>query len=151
MFRYRQTFPRFVALLALLSISGCETFDSFIAGIGKSSRSEIVPVEDRPLQDPIDSNTFILASDEQTVVGEPQIVFAGADDTFSDLARTYGLGYDDVLDANPGIDPWSPGEGTPVLLPTQYVLPNVPKRGVILNIATKRLFYFPKTEEGEQQ
>jgi L,D-transpeptidase ErfK/SrfK len=135
----------------LLSIAGCETFDSFIAGIGKNSGAEIVPIEDRPLQDPIDSNTFILTSDEQTVVGEPQIVFAGVDDTFSDLARTYGLGYDDIVDANPGVDPWSPGEGTPVLLPTQYVLPNAPKRGVILNIATKRLFYFPRAEEGEQQ
>ena len=108
-------------------------------------------MEDRPLQDPIDSNSFVLTSDEQTVVGEPQIVFAGADDTFSDLARTYGLGYDDIVDANPGVDPWLPGQGTPVLLPTQYVLPNLPKRGVILNIATKRLFYFPQVDEGEQQ
>ncbi|NQV86102.1 MAG: L,D-transpeptidase family protein, partial [Woeseiaceae bacterium] len=39
----------------------------------------------------------------------------------------------------------------PVLLPTQYVLPDAPKRGVILNIATKRLFYFPKPGDGEPQ
>ena len=151
MFRYRQTLSRSLVLLALLSISGCETFDSFIAGIGKSGGPELVPLEDRPLQDPIDGNTFVLTSDDQTAVGEPQIVFAGADDTLSDLARTYGLGYDDIVDANPGVDPWLPVEGTPVLLPTQYVLPNAPKRGVILNIASKRLFYFPTPEQGEQQ
>jgi L,D-transpeptidase ErfK/SrfK len=34
-------------------------------------------------------------------------------------------------------------------LPTQYVLPDAEHRGVILNIATKRLFYFPAVEEGE--
>ena len=46
-------------------------------------------IEDRPVHEPIDSNTFTLMSDEQTVVGEPQIVFAGPDDTFSDLANEY--------------------------------------------------------------
>ncbi|MGI9235007.1 MAG: L,D-transpeptidase family protein, partial [Woeseiaceae bacterium] len=55
------------------------------------------------------------------------------------------------LAANPGIDPWLPGENTPVVLPTQYVLPNVPKTGLVLNIATKRLFYYPPTAEGESQ
>jgi len=38
-----------------------------------------------------------------------------------------------------------------VLLPTQYVLPAAPHRGVILNIASKRLFYFPEPAEGELQ
>jgi len=137
--------------VALLAMAGCETLDSLVAGLGKSPAQEVVAIEDRPVHDPIDGNTFTLMSDEQTVVGEPQIVFAGPDDTFSDLARTYGLGYDDLIDANPGIDPWRPGEGTPVLLPTQYVLPNAPKSGVILNIATKRLFYYPKSSEGEYQ
>jgi L,D-transpeptidase ErfK/SrfK len=78
-------------------------------------------------------------------------VFARKEDTLSDFARAYGLGYDEIIAANPGVDPWLPGEGTPILLPTQYVLPNVEQRGVILNIATKRLFYFPAVAEGEQQ
>lgn len=103
------------------------------------------------MHDPIDANAFSLAGDGQSVIGEPQIVFTGPDDTFSDLARTYGLGYDELIAANPGIDPWLPGEGTAVLLPTQYVLPDAPRRGVILNIATKRLFYYPARAGGEPQ
>jgi L,D-transpeptidase ErfK/SrfK len=138
-------------LVALLAVAGCASLDNFVAGLGRGPGQEVVPIEDRPVHDPIDGNTFTLMSDEQTVVGELQIAFAGPDDTFSDLARTYGLGYDDLIDANPGIDPWLPGEGTPVLLPTQYVLPNAPRRGVILNIASKRLFYYPKPAEGEYQ
>ncbi len=132
-------------------MAGCETIDGFLAGINQDYAPDTVPIEERHLQDPIDANAFTLASAQQTVIGEPQIVFAGADDTFSDLARTYGLGYDDLISANPDIDPWLPGEGTPILLPTQYVLPNVPQRGVILNIASKRLFYFPQAAEGEPQ
>lgn len=134
----------------MLAMTGCETLDGFMAGISKRAGPDVIPIEDRPVHDPIDGNTFVLTTDEQTVIGEPQIVLAGPDDTFSDLARTYGLGYDDLIDANPDIDPWLPGEGTPVLLPTQYVLPDAPKRGVILNIATKRLFYYPKPLQGEQ-
>jgi len=79
----------------------------------------------------------------------PQVVFTSLADTLSDLARAYGLGYDELVAANPGVDPWLPGEKTPVLLPTQYVLPDVPREGIVLNIATKRLFYFPAVPEGQ--
>ena len=142
---------RTVTVAALLCVAGCETLDGLMVGMKGDSTADVVPLEERPVLDPIDSNTFTLASDDQSVVGEPQIVFAGANDTFSDLARTYGLGYDDIIAANPGVDPWLPGEGSAVLLPTQYVLPDAPKRGVILNIATKRLFYYPQPAEGELQ
>lgn len=133
----------------MLTIAGCETLDGFLAGMKKGSDPIVVPIELRLAQDPIDGYRFTLTSSEQTVVGEPQIVLAGAEDTFSDIARTYGLGYDELVAANPGVDPWKPGAGMVVLLPTQYVLPNAPKRGVILNIATKRLFYYPAPEDGE--
>ena len=133
------TAPKALLLPALLISAGCVTFEPDIA------------LEDRPLQDPIDANTFVLLSANQTVVGEPQVVFTRAEDTLSDIARTYGLGYDEIIAANPAVDPWLPGENTAVLLPTQYVLPDAPQRGVILNIATKRLFYFPAPVTGEPQ
>ena len=133
------TAPRSLLLPALLIGAGCATFEPDVA------------LQDRPLQDPIDANTFVLSSAKQTVVGEPQVVFTRAEDTLSDIARTYGLGYDEIVAANPSVDPWLPGENTAVLLPTQYVLPDAPQRGVILNIATKRLFYFPVPVAGELQ
>lgn len=109
----------------------------------------VPPLAEQARLDPISRNFFELDSDAQTVIGEVQIVFTRETDTFSDLAREYGLGYDELVDANPGIDPWLPGEGTPVLLPTQYVLPDAPKRGIVLNIASKRLFYFPEAGEDD--
>ena len=137
-------------LFLSLALGGCASLDGFFAGMqGRSDRG--AAFEDRPLQVPIEPNRFILSSAEQSVVGEPQVVFVRAEDTFSDLARTYGLGYDEIVAANPDVDPWLPGENTPVLLPTQYVLPDAPKRGVILNIASKRIFYYPATIEGEQR
>tara|TARA_R110002096_G_scaffold97263_4_gene216686 strand:- start:1484 stop:2608 length:1125 start_codon:yes stop_codon:yes gene_type:complete len=138
-------------LVVLLTVAGCETLDSFMAGLKSKPGPDYIEIEKRPVVDPIDINRFELASQEQSVVGTPQIVLTGPDDTFSDLARAYGLGYDELVAANPGIDPWLPGNGTPILLPTQYVLPDAPKRGVILNIATKRLFYYPPVADGEVQ
>lgn len=143
---------RLAGAVILLGVGGCATFDGFVDGLrSKSSPPTAVVLEDLPRVDPIDANTFFLSSSEQTIIGTPQIVFTKADDTFSDLARTYGLGYDELVAANPDIDPWLPGENAAVLLPTQFILPKVPKRGVILNIATKRLFYFPESGEGEPQ
>ncbi len=109
------------------------------------------PPAERERLEPIDANIFVLGSADQSVIGEMQIVFASEENTFSDFAREYGLGYDELVDANPDVDPWLPGDGTLVVLPTQYVLPDVPREGIILNIASKRLFYFPPAGEGEPQ
>ena len=132
-------------LILLLALGGCETLDGLFA---TSAGGGPAPLTERPLQDPIDPNVFPLEEPGQTVVGQPQVVFARHEDTLSDLARTYGLGYDEIIAANPGVDPWLPGEGTPILLPTQYVLPPVERHGIVLNIATRRLFYFPPPVDG---
>ena len=142
---------RALLLLPLLALGGCATLDDLWSSLGKGGSAGAVPLDERPVQDPLDPNVFALESADQSVIGEPQIVFARDEDTLSDLARTYGLGYDEIIAANPDVDSWLPGAGTPVVLPTQYVLPNVERRGVILNIATKRLFYFPAVAEGETQ
>ena len=143
---------RYLTPFLALQIGACSVVQDFLdaRGQGRPLRSAGVPLEKRPLEEPISRNYFVLESPEQTVVGEPQIVFTHDTDTFSDLAREYGLGYDELVAANPGIDPWLPGRNTPVLLPTQYVLPDTPRRGVILNIASKRLFYYPAVAEGER-
>ncbi|MBT8098443.1 MAG: L,D-transpeptidase family protein [Gammaproteobacteria bacterium] len=99
--------------------------------------------EKQPVSPAIDANRFVISSPDQGVVGVPQVVFTRERDTLSDFARNYGLGYDELIAANPDVDPWLPGDNTPILLPTQFVLPDVPREGVVLNIAAKRLFYFP--------
>jgi L,D-transpeptidase ErfK/SrfK len=143
------TAKRALLLVAPLVLGGCATLDDLWSSTGKDDTADVAPLEDRPVEEPHDPNVFNLDSAGQSVVGEPEVVFATELDTLSDLARTYGLGYDEIIAANPGVDPWLPGAGTPIVLPTQYVLPDAEYRGVILNIATKRLFYFPAVEEGE--
>jgi L,D-transpeptidase ErfK/SrfK len=132
-------------------LSGCSTLQDFFGTApGKRPRAaDVVPLEQRAVEDPIAANHFVLDSSDQSVVGTPQVVLTRGEDTLSDLARTYGLGYDELLAANPDVDPWLPGENTPVLLPTQFVLPDVPREGIVLNMASRRLFYFPVVPEGQ--
>ena len=95
------------------------------------------------------ADTFPL-SPNSDVVGELRIIIAKHEDTLSDLARRHNLGYNEIVDANPTVDPWLPGAGTPIVLPTQFVLPNAARQGIVLNVATMRLFYYPPTKPGEQ-
>lgn len=143
-----------IAMMAILS--GCAAVKDFLAPLGAAPEpqpEEVVrtPIEEKPRLDPIGRNYFELESADQDVIGEVQAVFTSEENTFSDLAREYGLGYDELVAANPDVDPWLPGADTPVLLPTQFVLPDVPREGIVLNIASKRLFYFPAIMEGESQ
>ncbi len=135
-----------------MSLTGCTTIEDFFGTAhGNRSAQDVVPLADRPVEDPVGPNRFVLTSLDQQVIGVPQVVFPGDADTLSDFAREYGLGYDELLEANPGVNPWLPGVNTPILLPTQYVLPDVPHEGIVLNIASKRLFYFPEMGEGQDQ
>lgn len=85
------------------------------------------------------------------VVGELYVVTAREDDTLFDLARRYNLGIGEIVAANPGVDQWLPGVGTPVVLPTRYVLPDAPRQGLVLNLSAMRLFHFPKAIDGVTQ
>ena len=136
--------------MPLFALGGCSSLQDFFGTApGKREELVVVPIDQRPVQEPVSANHFVLDSEQQSVVGVPQIMFTRASDTLADVARAYGLGYDELIDADPEVNPWLPGENTPVLLPTQFVLPDVPREGIVLNIASRRLFYFPELEEGQ--
>jgi L,D-transpeptidase ErfK/SrfK len=97
----------------------------------------------------LQAEQFELPPDGNDVVGAVTVITARADDTLLDIARRHGLGYEDIVRANPDVDAWLPGEGTEVLLPTRYVLPPGSRRGVVLNLAEYRMYYFPKPKDGE--
>jgi L,D-transpeptidase ErfK/SrfK len=128
--------PRWLgALLALPLLSGC-------AGL-----PELGLFMDEPRR----SDYFVLADPEVDVIGEVQYVVARDEDTLPDFARRYGLGHDEIVAANPEVDPWLPGAGTRVVLPTRFLLPDAPREGIVLNLATLRLFYYPPAEDGAPQ
>ena len=63
------------------------------------------------------------------------------EDTLLDFAVGHNLGFIEVAMANPGVDPWLPGEGTPIVLPT-LLPPDAPPRGIVLNLPEQRLYHY---------
>ena len=88
------------------------------------------------------AETFDLPPEGVDVVGKMRVVISKSSDTLLDIARHYDLGYGEITAANPGVDPWLPKAGTYIIVPTQFVLPDAPRRGLVLNIPQMRLFYF---------
>ena len=126
----------FAAFCATLWLSGCSGLSDWRHGLTAGHA-------------PAPGDRFLLPPDGTDVVGEVQSTVTRYEDTLLDIARRYDLGYDEIIAANPGVDPWLPGEGTRVVLPTQFVLPDGEREGVVLNLAAKRLFYFPVPAPGD--
>ena len=94
--------------------------------------------------------TFPLPAEQDAVVGDVQVISTKYEDTFGDLGRRYGIGYEEIVSANPGIDPWLPGTGTRVVIPTRFIIPDAPREGIVINLPEHRLYYFPTPKKGQQ-
>ena len=134
---YRSTSAATAVFCAMLFLSGCASLSDWRHAWSTSSPA------------PAPSDRFLLPSEGSDIVGHLQVATSRYEDTLSDIARRYDLGYEEIVAANPGIDPWLPGKGTQVVLPTQFVLPGGTREGLVLNLASMRLFYYPKPAPGE--
>ncbi len=83
------------------------------------------------------------------LVGESRWTEARHEDTLIDIAREHNLGYDEIVNANPGVDPWLPGAGVRIELAKHRVLPMADRRGIVINLPEHRLYYFPRARAGQ--
>lgn len=94
--------------------------------------------------------TYPMPPAGEQVIGELQQVRANSSETLIDISLRHGLGYEAIIAANPGIDPWLPQQDALVTLPTQFILPDTPREGIVINMPEMRLYYYPKAEPGQQ-
>ncbi|MDD5267054.1 MAG: L,D-transpeptidase family protein [Methylococcales bacterium] len=148
---YNKSTSPFIQLLGviLLSIltSGCQHLKFFPDATENVATPELRP-EAKTKATTIETHEFQI-SDDQAMVGKIAAVYTRENDTLSDIARHFGLGYNDISKANPAIAPWTPAPDSRVLLPLQFILPDAPHKGIILNLANMRLFYYPKQPPGK--
>lgn len=133
---------RIVPLALAILIAGCQLAPP------KAPEPE-PPPPPPPIEAPLATHEFEFDPETDQVIGTLQVTRARGEDTLPDIARRFNLGYEEIVRANPGVDPWLPGEGREIVLPTQFVLPNAPREGLVINLAQLRMFYFPKAKEGE--
>ena len=67
------------------------------------------------------------------------------EDTLIDIAVEHRLGQDEIVLANPHVDRWLPGAGTPVRIPSSFILPNAPRQGIVVNLPEMRVYYYANT------
>jgi L,D-transpeptidase ErfK/SrfK len=147
-------------LLAVGLLSGCQlepTTTSFLEfppptiivptdTVNEPTDTIIVPTdtisERQPELADIATHKFPIA-ENLNIIGGFAVVSARDGDTLPDIARHFGLGYNDITIANPNIRPWTLAAGARVQLPLRFILPDAPRKGIVLNLANMRLFYYP--------
>lgn len=107
------------------------------------------PDPSAPAAAPLDTSHFEGVTADDELLGEVQILFARHENTFVQIAREYDIGYEELRLANPQVDVWLPGEGTPVYLPTASIVPAGARDGIVLNLPSMRLLYFVEEASAE--
>ena len=77
------------------------------------------------------------------LAGETTTYLVQLDETLYDIARRNDMGVIELLAANPGTDLWKPEEGSTLIIPSAYLLPDVLRKGIVINLAELRLYFFP--------
>lgn len=93
------------------------------------------------------AKTYVVPPPGTDLVGQETITYSHSADTLMDIASANSIGLDEILLSNPDVDRWLPGDGTPVVLPTRYILPDAPHEGIVLNLPEMRMYYYPTHAE----
>jgi len=123
-----------VLFIVILFIHGCATT--------KRVHEEYQPIP-RHLEENIERNEFSVAKGDD-VIGRLAFISLEKGDTLPDIARHFSLGINEVSAANPGVDIWVPEAGERITLPLSFILPDTPRKGIVINLAAMRLFQFKR-------
>src|SRR6266508_1165719 len=93
------------------------------------------------LEKEIERNEFPVEKGDD-VIGRLAVIRLEKGDTLPDIARHFSLGMNAISAANPGVDVWVPEAGDRIMLPLSFILPDAPRKGIVVNLATMRLFEF---------
>jgi L,D-transpeptidase ErfK/SrfK len=87
--------------------------------------------------------TYQLPLPADSVIGQIQTVHAQPGLSLDDIARQYDIGYYEILEANPHVNPQNIKPYETITIPSQFILPNTPREGIVVNLAELRLYYYP--------
>jgi len=89
--------------------------------------------------------SYPLPPEGSRLIGSVQVIAIPADNTqpLEAFAARYGQGLSNMLEANPGVDPFLPKGGTQLIIPQQLILPDTMREGIVVNVAEMRLYYYP--------
>jgi L,D-transpeptidase ErfK/SrfK len=125
----RSRFARSVALALLVAVAATACVGDLFGGSAKRSGRYLL---EAPPPSP-------------DLVGRLAFHETRVEDTLIDLAPELGVGYVELVAANPGIDPWLPPKGTRLVVPHARLLPSGAREGIVINLGDLHLYYFQKS------
>ncbi|PTT44448.1 L,D-transpeptidase family protein [Aeromonas sp. HMWF016] len=96
---------------------------------------------------PVQARSYPLPPAGSRLIGELEDYIIQQDEYLELVGKHTQIGFLALLEANPGVDPYLPKPGTRLTLPTQMLLPDVPREGIVINLPELRLYYFPKGKQ----
>lgn len=90
---------------------------------------------------------YLQPKNGDDVIGEVMYVTPKRHESLVDLTIRYEMGYEELKWANPGINAWMLSDTTPLVLPTQFILPAGKRSGIVSNIPEMRTYYFLKDSD----
>ncbi len=90
---------------------------------------------------------YELPADSSRVIGRNENHVVQDGETMANIAKLYDVGMLALMAANKGVDPFLPQSGRVLTVPAQLILPEVPREGIVINLAELRLYYFPSDAE----
>ncbi|MGF1696982.1 L,D-transpeptidase family protein [Vibrio lamellibrachiae] len=91
--------------------------------------------------------TYNLPSEGSSIVGRTQYHAINEGESLAGIAKKYDVGFLSLMAANKGVDPFLPQADYVLTIPSQIILPQVDYKGIVINLAELRLYYFePETD-----
>lgn len=92
------------------------------------------------------ASVYQLPNEDSKLIGERVQYQVEHGDFFQALSEYHNVGLLSLIAANPNIDPFLPEKGTMLEIPKQMLLPYAERKGIVVNLAELRLYYFPPNE-----
>lgn len=91
------------------------------------------------------ATAYTVPPTSESLVGNVQYTDTSAEDTTAKIGQRYDIGYGAIQSANPHIDVTKALDyGTKLQIPTQHLLPNQPREGIVVNLPEMRMYYYPQ-------
>lgn len=74
--------------------------------------------------------------------GDTKIIETKYEDTMVEIARANDIGFNELRSANPFVDPWIPGAGVEMVIPSRHILPESVREGVVINLPEMRIYLY---------
>lgn len=128
--------PKILIMLVISLLSACQ----ILPGTFK--------FDEQPLEK-IETNHFFLKEND-SVIGSIAAVQSREGETLPDIARHFGLGFNEIIRANKDLKVWQLQAQSRVILPLQFILPDAPREGIVMNLANMRMFYYSDKVDSAQ-